>query len=206
MFFPRRGMKLLSTFIALLLSTVAHAQLDIHPGEKLVIEFGFSAPPTASGQPLDLLRFSAGGSFNDFNGSLTFNLYDGSTLLGTATTTDHVTTWQFAPSTGDWINTHTTVIDFTSINAGTIQGRFELIPTFINPVSSTSVSPSSYDIITGDAIGTGMYNPGSAATNVSAYVTAIPEPGTAGLLLSLAAALVAAVHARRQRTPRPERT
>lgn len=135
----------------------------------------------SNGQSIDFIYFQAGASFTDFMGSVTFSLYNGATLLGSATTTEHTADRRFAPANSDWIDAGTTVIDFSSIAAGTIQGHFEFIPSFSNPTANSKIDLS-YSIITGDAISPGMYFPGPSPSAISTSVVAVPEPSTLAFL------------------------
>jgi hypothetical protein len=178
--------KLVSIVLLIILGESAPAlrAQSILPGQKLVIDFSFSAPPIAQdGQPIDFVYFLAGASFIDFTGSVTFRLYDGTTLLGSATTFDHRADWRFAPANSDWIDAATTIVDFDSIADGTIQGRFEFVPKFLNPGPNSSVFVGGFSVITGDAISPGQYWSGPAPSSITSQVVPLPESSDSALLL-----------------------
>ena len=116
----------------------------ITPGEKLVFDFGFSEVPTvvnssSTNLSPNLLNFSFLGSRTGYPSSFgptTYKLFDGNTLLSEHTSS----TWSASnyksldnPFDTFVFGGENQTIEFSTIQDGTIQGRFEYIPSFNNP-------------------------------------------------------------------------
>lgn len=163
---------------------------SINSGQKLVINFNFSSPPTTANGGVDFFQMNYGASFTDFNWSagsyVEASLYNGNTLLGTRTltsSTDGCCIYVQPGSPGTSLAT--TNIDMTSIQNGTIDGTLIYTPYFVNPGQYSNVYLS-WSLLTGKYVSYGTYWPGTPDPTISSYavISAVPLPSAMWLLSS----------------------
>jgi hypothetical protein len=112
----------------------------INPGEEAIISFHFDAPPIQGGREPDLLLLLIGGSTALSLSSTTYSLWDGNTLLGSLLRTD-MTSFNgqafrsFDNPNPGYLVGPSVPVDFSSIRAGTIQGRLVYTPAFTSPAA-----------------------------------------------------------------------
>ncbi len=190
---PTRMLQLLLMLYLTAIASTAHAafiQSQIHPGEKLVVTFGFTSPPISPFGLVDFINFGGGLSYTDFwtggrSSSVTVNIYDGDALLGTKVMTSIPTSACncIFVSPGSLGATAATVdIDMSSIINGTIDGRIEFEPVFDAPIGA-SVIDFSWEIKTGHYLGYGSSSLAQPAPTIysSAVVQVVPIPSAVWL-------------------------
>lgn len=118
----------------------AHAD-TISPGEMIQFSFTLSGVPTCSDGPCDTLLMTPFGGSSIFVGSpiLNVQLFNGSTLLGSFTGVPVVASFVSASSLYTFDNP--TVIDFSSILDGSIQGIVDYQLTGAS-ITNTSLDPA----------------------------------------------------------------
>lgn len=183
-----------SLFVAIsCFTSSAHAafiQSQIRPGEKLVVTFAFASPPTSSFGAVDFIQFGGGISYTDFwtggrSSSVTINIYDGNSLLGTksmASIVDSACGCIFVSPGSPGSTTATVDMDMSSIVDGTIDGRIEFVPVFDSP-SDASLIDFNWQLKTGHYFGYGSF--AFAAPDPTILANAVvPIPPAVGLFAS----------------------
>ena len=159
------------------------AALTIGPGEAIEAPFSLTAPATgANTLTFNLVSVVAVGVT-----TMTVELYDGATLLGSVSgvpVSGGVAA--FKDGASQW-ETNAVVADLASVRAGTIAGRILVLPDF----GAAGVLTAQVSEFTSFAVGTSVQDteitPLSGVLSVGEEFV-VPEPGTA-LLLAAAASL-----------------
>jgi hypothetical protein len=173
----------LPIFLSAASTGFASAYYTISPGQEAIISFHFDGPPIQEQRLPNLLEFLIGGGTPLSVTSTTYSLYDGNTFLGGETRTgmsniagegfrsfdNAITNYLFGPDVA---------VDFSSIRAGTIQGRLIYAPSFTNP------SPGDYEniefelyLINQTSTSGGWVEPNPIIDSIQI----VPEPGTSAL-------------------------
>jgi hypothetical protein len=162
--------------LVLLLAAPASA-LVIEPGQVLEAPFTLTGP-TGSADTLTFRLVSV--SAVDVS-TMTVQLYDGATLLGTVTSVPVAGVAGFVDAGSLW-TTNAVGTDLSSVRDGSIAGTIRVIPDFLNAGASLTADVST---ITSFAVGFGT----DAATIVPlsdvlsvGVASVVPEPGSAALL------------------------
>lgn len=154
----------------------------VRPGQRLRIGFEQRQPPPAGVDTLYL-----GGTAGYFRvDSFLIKLFEGPRLLGQFQTADArlLTTGFVAPSSL-WVPEQSTVVDYSSIEAGTFTGQLVITPRFSASDGYFEIDPR---ITIGQANGRlSMVSPSQDLLVFGSRVERVPEPAT------LAASMVAAV-------------
>lgn len=183
-----RGRTSILIVLACLASSV-HA-VDIHPGEKVVVNFSFASPPTTTFGIVDFIQFGSGVSFTDFwadgrSSSVALNIYNGDVLLATKLMTsvaDSCGLCTFVAPGSLGTTTATTNIDMSSIVSGTISGRVEYVPIFDSPSIYSQIQLGT-DLKTGHYLGYASYAVAKPSpTIISTQVVQVVPLPAGGLL------------------------
>jgi PEP-CTERM motif len=181
MIYYRFLVALVAVFLSAVSGTAFAALIDItvHDGESLVLKFHQPAVPPAETNVLD---FSYGvQSPNSVTGS-NISLYDGASFLGIFNG-PFQNGAKFATADASPFLSNSAVVDFTSILAGTLQGRLITTPEFSS--SSGSLRYLAPSIVTYQIFNLSMTLQTLIIDEAYAAPTAsVPEPATAWLLLA----------------------
>ncbi len=173
------------------------SSVTLNPGDRFQIDF--SVNPSSCVLTCDTLLFSAdatGGPFLEAEGI--GSLYNGSTLLGTVESINCCTT-VFESSSSAWglVGWYATVVDFTSIQDGTIQGIFDYSVTG----GSITFDPSQSIFSLSQAFGPGGLDaPEGPVIESETIIRATPEPTRIPLVFGALIFLGIAVKASRARS------
>jgi hypothetical protein len=107
-------------------------------------------------------------------------LYDGNNLLGTVLQTNTDLSAAFRTPSSPWTN-DSAIVDFSSILAGTLNGRLVVTPQFASP--SGFVRYISRVVTTVDATGQDTFVAASQRVAVIDAAFAIPEPASARMVV-----------------------
>ncbi len=160
---------------AAMLAAFAHAQAEeeviLYPGEEAVIHFQFSEPPESDAGPVNFLALRIGGSYVDFLGQsqLEQRVIDGDQpLVERVVLRENGMSALFVSEDAPWSGE---VMDFETIEDGSIEGRVVVRPVF-DEGSDQSRIRFSGQLVTGTATGEGEFEPGPAAEITGCFVDA----------------------------------
>jgi hypothetical protein len=157
-------------------TTLAAIDVRVDPGQRLVLEFHQDGlPPLGT----DTLTFGSGAASFFLTGNQ-FSLYDGNNLLGTVLQTNTDLSAAFRTPSSPWTN-DSAIVDFSSILAGTLNGRLVVTPQFASP--SGFVRYISRVVTTVDATGQDTFVAASQRVAVIDAAFAIPEPASARMVV-----------------------
>jgi len=159
------------------------AIITLTPGAALEVSFELSAPPPSDTNLLSFWFFNT--SFKQ--GLLTFELYDGSQLLGTDVNTIQGSNQlsSFTTSGSPYNFSNPQIIDFSSILNGTIDGLFRI--TLTEGYREIDTNISSLELIIADVGNGGTIYEFLSFTNVNfieAPLTKVAEPTSILLFIS----------------------
>jgi len=157
--------------------------LSIGPGQRIEAPFSLTAPATgANTLTFNLVSVAALGVT-----TMTVELYDGATLLGSVSHVPVNGSVGFVDTgAGSQWNTNAVEADLSSVRAGTIAGRIVVRPDFgAASAFSAEVSPFT-SFAVGDGTGSNSILPIAGVLNVGEEFV-VPEPAAAALLLAGAA-------------------
>jgi hypothetical protein len=165
----------------------------INPAEEAIISFHFDSPPITGGRSPNLLEFLIGGGAGISVTSSTYSLYDGNSLLGGKTQASWFGYGQgfrsFDNPITDYLFGPDIPVDFSSIRAGTIQGKLVYTPSFSNPPPGDhqNVEFELY-LINQTSTSGGWVEPNPIVDSIE--IVSIPEPSTVALTFTGALMLV----------------
>ncbi len=149
-----RGLQNAGLSILLTLTPAAISAVEITTNDTVAVEFKLTGPPSTNNGIVDLMEiFPINGALYEVGAvDATVKLYDGNRLLGTYLIVNSFGA-NFRGVTSQWRFQNPTIIDFTSIRDGSIDGRIEYRITRL-PNNLTSIDIDLFSTV--PALGVGL--------------------------------------------------
>ncbi len=166
-----------------LLAAAPAGALTVDPGEVLLAPFSLTGPAAGA----DTLTFRLVNPIALGVSSMTVELYDGATLLGSVTGVPVNDIAAFVDVGSLW-TTNAVATNLASVRAGTINGLVRVLPDFTGAGALTAEVSTFTSFTVGHGSDTASITPIAGVLSVGLASVVLPEPGALALLATALAA------------------